>query len=255
MVGEGDTTDAPQVAVINETLAARHFPGHDPIGLRVRLARGSSALRTIVGIVGDVKNFETTDRPAPQVYVPFAQQPRRAMTVVVRSSQDPATVVSLARGAVAALDPAEPISDVITMQERIHRVTGPFETMSKLVIFLGVVTLLLAGIGVYGVVSYSFAQRTKEIGIRVALGARRADVAGLVLKQIRTLLLAALVPGLLVAWGLGNALEAMLFGVTPTDWRLYVSMTVVLAGVALLAAFVPARRATGVDPVTALRHE
>jgi putative ABC transport system permease protein len=131
MLAAADTVDAPRVTVINETLAARHFPNQDPIGRRVRLARGSPTLWTIVGIVADVKNFEPIDPPAPQLYVPFAQQPRRSMTVVVRSSQDPATVVSLVRGAVAALDPAEPIAELVTMEERIHRVTGPFETMSS----------------------------------------------------------------------------------------------------------------------------
>ena len=255
MLGAADTADAPKAAVINETLAVRHFPNQDPIGRRIRLARDSSTVWTIVGTVADVKNVETVDPPSPQVYLASAQQPRRSMTVVVRSSQEPPAMASIVRGAVATLDPAEPIGDLVTMEERIHRVTGPFETMSTFVRFLAGVTLLLAGIGVYGVVSYAFAQRTKEIGIRIALGARRADVAGLVLKQIRRLLIVALVPGIVLAWGLGQSLKAMLFGVTPTDWRLYVSMTFVLAAVAVLAAFVPARRATAIDPVAALRHE
>ena len=120
---------------------------------------------------------------------------------------------------------------------------------------LGVVTLLLAGVGVYGVISYTFAQRTREIGIRMALGARRTDVAGLVFKQIRSFMLAALVPGLLLAWALGHALQAMLVGVTPTDWRIYLTMSAVLTTVALLAAAVPVRRAIAIEPVTALRYE
>ena len=202
-----------------------------------------------------MKNYETIDPPEPQVYIPFAQQPRRSMTVVLRAAGDPQAIFPVVRDAVNALDPAEPVAELTTMAERIRRVTGPYQTVGTFVVVLGAITLLLAGIGVYGVVSYSFAQRTKEIGIRIALGARRADVAGLVLKQIRTLMLAAALPGLAIAWALGHALKAMLFGVTATDWRMYGSMTFVLAAVALLAAFVPARRATAIDPVTALRHE
>jgi ABC-type antimicrobial peptide transport system permease subunit len=156
---------------------------------------------------------------------------------------------------VARLDPAEPISELLTMEGRIRRVTGPFQVMSAFVTFFGAVTLLLAGVGVYGVISYTFAQRTREIGIRMALGASRAAVAGLVLKQIRTFLVGGVLPGLVLAWGLGHALKAMLVGVTPTDWRLYAGMTLVLTVVALLAAVAPARRVTTIDPMTALRCE
>jgi putative ABC transport system permease protein len=202
-----------------------------------------------------VKNFETMDPPDPQVYVPFAQQPRRAMTVVVRGAGDPEALTATVRSSVAAIDPTEPIVDMVSMNGRIRRITGPYETISTFVGFLGIVTLLLAGVGVYGVISYSLVQRTREIGIRMALGARKADVLGLVLKQIRTFLLVGLVPGLLLAWGLGSALGAMLVGVTPTDWRLYLSMTTLLAIVALIAAFVPARRAVSIDPMKALRYE
>jgi ABC-type antimicrobial peptide transport system permease subunit len=177
------------------------------------------------------------------------------MTVVVRTNGDPEQLVATAREAVVAIDPEEPIIDVATMAERIHRATGPFETISSFVAFCGVVTLLLAGVGVYGVISYSWSRRTREIGIRIALGAGRLDVGTLVLKQIRTFLLAGLLPGLLLAWTIGNALQAMLVGVTPTDWRVYLSMTMLLTTVALIAVLVPARRAMSVDPMKTLRDE
>jgi putative ABC transport system permease protein len=166
------------------------------------------------------EELQTIDPPEAQVYIPFAQQPRRSTTVVIRTTGDPQLLFPTVRAAVSALDPAEPVAELTTMAERIRRATGPYQTIGTFVTFLGALTLLLAGIGVYGVVSYSFAQRTKEIGIRVALGARRRDVAGLVLKQSRTLVLAAVLPGLVLAWLLANALKAMLFGVTATDWRL-----------------------------------
>jgi putative ABC transport system permease protein len=177
------------------------------------------------------------------------------MTVIVRVSGDPRALSAAARSAVAAIDAGEPIVEVASMEERILRVTNAFQTVARFVMFAGGLTLLLAGIGVYGVISYSFAQRTREIGIRMALGARRADVGGLVLRQLRGFLLAGLLPGLLLAWGLARALEGMLFGVTATDWRLYVSMALLLAGVALIAALVPARRAVAIDPMKALHHE
>ncbi len=250
-----DGADSPRVALVSETLAQRHFPDQDPLGRRFRLGRGDGDLWTIVGVVGDVKNYETTDQRDPEAYVPFVQRPQRAMTVVLRTSGDPEALAPTARASVAALDPAEPIAEMASMDARIRRVTSAYETTSAFVAFFGAVTLLLAAVGVYGVVSYSFAQRTREIGIRMALGARRADVAWLVLRQIRTFLAVALLPGLLLAWGLGHALRAMLYGVTPTDWSMYLSMTLLLALVALVAAFVPARRAMSIDPMPALHDE
>ncbi len=250
-----DSQDAMKAAMISQTLAKRHFGASDPVGQRLRLGRSSSEYWTIVGVVGDVKNYETVDTGEPQIYVPFAQRPSREMTVIVRATGDAESLIATSRDVVATLDSAEPIARVFAMDALIGHVTTPFQTMSTFVSFFGAVTLLLAGVGVYGVVSYNFSQRTREIGLRMALGASRADVAALVLAQIRAFLLLGLVPGLGLAWVLGHAMKGMLVGVTPTDWRLYVGMSVLLATVALLAALVPARRATAVDPMTALRCE
>ena len=177
------------------------------------------------------------------------------MTVIVRATGDAESLIATSRDVVATLDSAEPIARVFAMDALIGHVTTPFQTMSTFVSFFGAVTLLLAGVGVYGVVWYNFSQRTREIGLRMALGASRADVAALVLAQIRAFLLLGFVPGLGLAWVLGTAMKGMLVGVTPMDWRLYVGMSLLLAMVALLAALVPARRATAVDPMTALRYE
>ena len=255
LLNASDSASSLKVVVINATLAARYFAGRDAIGQRLRLGRESTDLWTVVGIVGDVKNFEMIDRADPEIYVPFSQRPNRRMMVAIRTTGDPETLAGTVRAAVRAIDPAEPVSRIFTMASLIRLVTGPFETTAAFVAGFGAITLLLAGVGVYGVVSYAFAQKTREIGIRMALGARRADVAGLVLKQIRTFMLAALIPGLALAWGMGRALQAMLVGVTPTDWRIYSLMTLVLAAVAVLAAAVPVRRATAIDPVSALRYE
>ena len=250
-----DGPETPKVVVVNETLAARHFPGRDATGQRIRLGRDSKDMWTIVGIVGDVKNFEPTDQPEPQVYVSIAQRPRRFMTVIVRTGGDADALSATVRAAVSALDPAEPISRMFTMERMVTFVTGPYQTISTFVTFFGALTLLLSAVGVYGVIAYTFAQRTREIGIRMALGARRLDVAGLVMRQLRMFLVAALVPGIVLAWVLGHALEAMLVGVTPTEASIYIAMSLLLAAVAAMAALVPAHRATAVDPATALRYE
>jgi putative ABC transport system permease protein len=255
LLQHSDRPETQKVALVNATLASRYFADRDAIGQRLRLGVESRDLWTIVGIVSDVKHHETIGRPEPEVYVPFAQMPRRHMVVAIRTTGDPEGLAGTVQAAVAAIDPAEPVSRVFTMEDLIHQVTGPFETIATFVAFLGALTLLLAGIGVYGVVSYTFAQRTREIGIRMALGARRGDIAALVLRQIRTFMLFAVVPGLALAWAIGHALQAMLVGVSPVDWRIYGSMSLVLACVAVLAAVVPVRRATTIDPVTALRHE
>jgi predicted permease len=251
----GDGPDAGRVVVVNEALVARHFDGRDPLGLRLRFDRASKDSWTIVGVVGDVKNYEPTDRPEPQVYVPIAQNAPSLATVVVRTSGDPESLSGTVLAAVAALDPTEPVSRIFSMDALIGLVIKPFQTISTFVTFFGAVTLLLAGVGVYGVVAYTFAQRTREIGIRVALGARRLDVAWLVFRQLRMFLLAALLPGIGLAWGFSHAIEALLVGVKPTEWWLYLSMSALLAAVAFLGALVPARRATAIDPVTALRYD
>ena len=257
-VDESDTAAASKVAVINETLARRYFVGRPAIGRTLLLGPSSQDLWTIVGIVGNVRNYEISDlgdSDEPQIYLSYAQHPTRDMTFVVRAAGDPEALVETVRSAVAALDPAEPLSRVFTMQALIGHVTAPHTITASFVAVLGALTLLLAAVGVYGVISYTFAQRTREIGIRMALGARRIEGAALVMRQVRTLLLAGLVPGLAIAWLLGSALKALLFGVAPSDWRVYAAMSTLLAVIAVLAALVPARRATAVDPIAALRYQ
>lgn len=254
-ITDADVAEGQKVALVNETLAGRFLGGREALGRRLRLGRDSTDLWTVVGVTADVKNYETIDSAEPQVHIPFAQQPRRTMTVVVRTLGGPDNLAPAVRAAVAAVDPAEPVAAIAAMDELIKRVTGPYETIGTFVTVLGAVTLLLAGVGVYGVVSYTFAQRTREIGIRMALGASRLDVAVLVLKQIRLLLGAAFAPGLALAFALGHTLKAVLFGVTPTDFRLYGAMALLLTTVAVLAAFVPARRAARIDPMRALRYD
>ena len=255
LLGAGDVVEAPKVVVVNRMLASRHLGDRAPLGARLRFGRGSADVWTVVGVVDDVRYFDATEPREPQAYVPFAQRPRRDATVVLRGHTSTDAIAGEVRAAVAEIDPREPVMDLATMQRRIRRATAPYETVSGFVMFFGVVTLFLAGVGVYGVVSYTFARRTREIGIRMALGARRSDIAGLVLAQARTLIAGGIVPGMVLAWVLAQTMKAILFGVRATDWRLYAGMTALLTVVAIAAICLPARRAMRIDPVVALRTE
>ena len=254
-LSEADGADAPRAAMVNEALAARLLPDRNALGLPIRISRSSTDVWRIVGIVRNVKNYESRELDEPQVYVPLSQSPRREATVVLRVTRELDQLSAGIRDAVVKTDPAEPIRDLTTMDERISRFTAPYEIVSAFVAFFGAVTLLLAGVGVYGVVAYSFSRRTREIGIRMSLGATPASAVALVLRQLRTFLLAGVVPGLLLAWLLGQMLKGFLFGVPPNDWRLYLAMTLLLAFVTLVAVVVPARRAASIDPSVALRYE
>lgn len=254
-LSEDDGPTAPRAAMVNRTLASRVLADRSVVGSRIRIGRGSKDVWEIVGIVADVKNYEAIERAEPQVYLPFAQRPERETTIVLRVSGDLDQLPASIRHAVAAIDPSEPMTDLTTMDERIRRVVAPFEIVSTFVMFFGAITLLLAGVGVYGVVAYSFAQRTREIGIRMSLGASPAGAVALVLRQLRTFLVAGVVPGLGLAWLLGQMLKGFLFGVPPDDWRLYLTMTLLLAAVTLVAVAVPARRVAAIDPSVALRCE
>ena len=252
---EGDSAAAPKRAMVNKALAARLLADRNVIGTRIRIGRTSKDVWEIVGVVGNVKNYEAIEPEEPQVYLPFAQTPARDATVVLRASRDLDQLSDGIRRAVAGIDPSEPITDLTTMEERIRRVIAPYEIVATFVMFFGAITLLLAGVGVYGVVAYSFAQRTREIGIRMSLGASPAGAVALVLRQLRTFLVVGVVPGLALAWLLGQMLKGFLFGVPPDDWRLYLAMTLVLSFVTLIAVVVPARRAAAIDPSVALRYE
>ncbi len=252
---ERDTLDAPRVAIISQTLAQRYFPNGDAIGKRINVQTGPESYREIVGIVGDVKQNGLTKETKPHAYEPFAQAPNQFMTLIVRSSTDPASLVPAIRAKVLALDSELPLQRVTALDRMIaNSIRQQRFTSIVLSVFAGV-ALLLAAAGLYGVISYSVAQRTHELGIRVALGAQVKDVMRLVLLQGMTFVIAGEVIGIIGAFALTRLLGGLLFGVTPTDAVTFISVTVVLTVVALLACYIPARRATKVDPLVALRYE
>ncbi len=252
---EHDALQAPRVAIVSQTLAQRYFPNGDAIGKRINVNTGPESYREIVGIVGDVKQNGLTKETRPHTYEPFAQAPNQFMTLIVRSSTDPASLVPAIRGKVLALDSELPLQRTITLDRMIaNSIRQQRFTSIVLSVFAGV-ALLLAAAGLYGVISYSVAQRTHELGIRVALGAQVKDVMQLVLRQGMTFVIAGEVVGLIGAFALTRLLGGLLFGVTPTDAATFIGVTAGLTFVALLACYIPARRATKVDPLVALRYE
>jgi putative ABC transport system permease protein len=251
-----DVADSEPVAVVSTSLVSRYLAGGDPIGRRIRLGPPESQAPwlTVVGVAGDVQSAHLGDPPTPHVYVPFGQQPERAMVVLVRSS-DTAAVVGAARSALARLDPDQPLYDARTMREALHIELASMRLITGLFFTFAAVALGLAAVGLYGVVSYAVSQRTREIGVRMALGAQTADVIRMVLGQSLVLIGIGLAVGLAAGLGLARAMASALFGVRATDPLTFVAVAATLGSVALVAALVPARRATKVDPIQALRWE
>jgi putative ABC transport system permease protein len=250
---ERDDADAPPVAIINETLARRYWSGEDPIGKRVSL--DEEEWIEIIGVVADVRHGGLDKEPRPEIYLPYPQAPIRFMTLVVKTECDPLELVGAVRSQVLAVDGNLPVYKVMSLKQIVSEsVAQPRFSMVILSVF-SLLALALATIGIYGVMSYAVSQRTHEIGIRMAMGARARDVVGMVLKQGMGLTLAGIGLGLAAAWGLTRLLSGFLYGVTATDPLTYFGVSLVLAVVALVAAYLPARRATRVEPLSALRYE
>jgi len=249
-----DRAGAPRVAIINETMARRMFPGEDPIGQHIHVTAGPPAFREIVGIVGNVKQYEL-DADAPmQTYEPFLVQPYRRMTLVLRTATDPALLAAAVRQAVQALDPDQPVSRVATLQELVADSVAQPRASARLITVFGAVALLLAAVGVYGVMAFTVAQRRREFAIRIAIGAGKGRVLRLVIGQGLTLAAMGVAAGIGGAFALTRLTASLLFGVTATDPVTFALVPAVLAGVALGGSALPAWRATTVDPVTALRE-
>lgn len=257
-----DDQDHPGVVIVNEAFARRYFPFEKALGQKLRLNAPARlwnnqqfASFEIVGIARNVKSAGLSAESEPTYYVPATQAPLTDMTVLVRTQGDPAALVSAIRQAVWSIDPNQPISDVNTLENIVSgSIAQPRLNMLLMGLF-GALALLLATVGIYGLLSYSVTQRTQEIGIRLALGAQISDVLALVLRQGMALVLVGEALGLAGAFALSRLLRGLLFGVTPTDVSTFIAVSAVLFSVALLACYLPARRATKVDPLIALRYE
>lgn len=253
----GDDQEAPKVVLIDEALAHRFFPKLDPIGRHVKPGpRDSKApWLTIAGVVGNIKTDGFDQPDQPHLYLPILQSPGYAMAVYVRTEGNPAGLTQAVREQVQAVDPNLPLFGERTMEDLVSASLGQRRFAMQVVGLFGVLALFLAGIGIYGVMAYSVTQRTREIGIRLALGASTGNILRWLLQQGMRLTLIGVGVGLLGALALTRLLRGLLFGIAPTDLLTYGGLTLLLAGVALLACYIPARRATKVDPLVALRYE
>jgi putative ABC transport system permease protein len=250
---DGDREGSPKVVVIDARLAQKAFAGEDPIGRR--LIPSGDEPHEIVGIVGDVKHYGLDREAKEQIYYPFAQRGGANLYLSVRTVQDPASAGPAVRGRIAAIDRDQPVYDVKTMQERVAQsIAKPRFNTLLLAIFAGM-ALLLTVVGTYGVISYTVAQRTNEIGIRLALGARPSHIKRMVLRQGLLLVFVGLAVGLVVAYAINQIMASLVYGVSTTDPFIFAGAALFLTAVTLLASYVPARRATQVDPVIALRNQ
>jgi predicted permease len=254
--GAADREGAPGTVVVNQTLAARMWPGADPIGKRLSFAGASGPWLTVVGVARDAKYNSLGEETPPYMYLAQAQNDRRQLVLHARAAPGAeASVAAGLRRLVAELDPLVPPPVPAPLASDMGIALLPAQLGAGLLGAFGALALLLASVGIYGVTSYAVAQRTREIGIRSALGAARRDVVALVLGQTGRLVVGGLAAGLVLAVGLSRLLQSQLYGVGAGDPATFVATPLVLLGVAVLAVLVPARRATRVDPVVALREE
>ena len=251
-----DGAEAAPVAIVSESMARRYWPGQNPIGKRVRLGDDSKApWRTVVGIAGDIVRAPLDLQPDPTVYVPFAQVPQGSMAVALRATGDPMELAAATRAQVQALDRNQPIYDMRTLEQKVSDNMSGVESSARLMSMFGIIALALAAAGIYAVMGYLVAQRTHEIGVRMALGATPASVLRLMVSRALVLAAVGLVIGLPLAVAMARLLSGFLFGVVSLDVAVFTGCTLVLALVAALAGYLPARRAARVDPLVALRYE
>jgi putative ABC transport system permease protein len=250
---ESDSEKSPLVVIISETMARKFWPNEDPLGQRI--GRGPDRWREVVGVVRDVKHFGLDSDTPPTMYFPMRQAPARGMNLVVRTSGDPLSVAAALRQQVWAGDRNLAIANLGTMKDLVASSITQQRFILTLLACFAALALLLAAVGIYGVMSYAVTQRTHEIGIRMALGARVSDVLRLVFRQGLVLTLIGVAIGMALAFALTRLMKSLLFDVTPTDAMTFVMVAATLILVALFACLVPARRATKVDPLIALRYE
>jgi len=255
---EHDDQKAQRVIIINETLARRYFPGEDPIGKRMTLEDENPKEEdwaTIVGVVKDTKPLTLDGKPAPEMYLPFAQRPARSMALMIRTTNKPESVAAAVRRNVQALDRNQLVYGLRTFEGVMSEAVATPRFRASLLGVFAAVALILAMVGVYGVMSYAVTQRTREIGIRMALGAEPSDALKMVMRQGAKLAAAGVAIGSGAAAALTWLIEGLLFDLRAADPVTFVTAALLLAGAALLACYLPARRATKVDPIVALRCE
>lgn len=252
-----DGPDAPRVAIVNETMARQLWPGRDPIGKRFRLGAGDSGAPwfAVVGLVGDMRRQGLEDPPIPQMFEPLAQNPSRHATLLVRTSlDDPLKIFGAIEAAIRRVEKHAPIYGVTTLENRLGAYLAQRRFETSLLIGFSIVALLMAAIGIYGLIQYSISLRAHEIGIRMAVGAQAGEIFRMILREGLKLSLAGLALGLIGALWIARAGSSLLFGVTATDPLTFMTVSLLLTAVAIAACYFPARRAMQIDPVAALRQ-
>ena len=252
---EQDRDKSPPVGIINETMVNRFWPDEDPIGKRLTIPSLGADSREVVGVVADVKHSSLNAESGLEIYVPSLQKPLTIMALVVHTTSDPLLMTEAVRGAIQAVDRNQPVYDVKTMQQVVSESVSQPRLYTLLLGIFAALALTLAAVGIYGVMNYSVVQRKHEIGIRMALGAQRGDILKMVVGQGMLLALIGIVLGLVAAFLLTRVMETLLFGVSTRDLATFFVIPLVLAGVAFLSSYIPARRATRIDPMVALRYE
>jgi putative ABC transport system permease protein len=254
LFGSQDQINTPPVIIINQTMAQRFWPNQDPLGKQVKFVEDGTT-GTVVGVVGDAKHFWVDDAPKPQLYASYTQQPGYFATVVIRTTVEPLALSESVRQAVWKVDADQPMWKVRTVEFLVDRSVADRKFLMALMGIFASLALVLTMIGLYGVISYLVNQRTQEIGIRMALGAQMTDILAMVLKQGMVLVLIGVALGLTASWLSTRLMSHLLFQVSATDPLTFGEIAVLLIGVALLACYLPAKRASKVDPLEALRYE
>jgi putative ABC transport system permease protein len=255
---EQDRENTPRVVIVNEALASRYWPSEDAIGKRLGFVEEFSDKQEwlqVVGVVGNVRHKALETEVMPEVYFPYKQSPENFMNLVVRTTSDPTSIVPTIRSQILSVDKDQPVSDIMTMEQRVAKSVAAKRFVMFLLGTFSILALGLAAVGIYGVMAYLVTQRTQEIGVRMALGAQKRDVLKLVVTKGMALAIIGAAIGLAASLALTRVMRSLLFEVTPTDWLTFVIASTVLLTVALLACYIPARRATKLDPLIALRYE
>jgi putative ABC transport system permease protein len=267
-LGIGDSANSPLVGVVNRSMAGKYWPNENPVGKTVvvyrYVAEQTSAgthvqfkprLLEIVGIVGDVRQLGLDAPPEPELFMPYDQWPSQEMSLVLRIAAEPSSLIPRVEKEIWRVDPDQPVTDIKTMDEWVAREAAGRRFILLLIGSFASIAAALAAVGIYGVASYRMRQRTHEIGIRMALGARGQQVVWLILRQGLTWLLIGTAAGLAAAFALTQLLERYLYAVRPTDASTFALIVLLQSAIAVVASFIPAHRATKVDPMVALRYE
>jgi predicted permease len=252
---DGDGAGSPNVAIINQTMARLCWPGANPVGKFFTTPLAKDAPFQVVGVVGDVPIFGLSSNPVPEMYYSIYQQVQNSAYLVIRTAQSPGTLAPAVRAAVRSVDELEPISSFSTMHELISRSVAQPRFRTVLLGIFAALALLLATAGIYGVISYSTAQRQHEFAVRMALGAQKKDIIRLVIRHGLSIIVVGMGVGMLGAFGLGRLLAHELYGVKPADPETLILVALLMAATALSACYIPARRATKGNPMSALKYE